>query len=350
MGHHALDEGEVSIGRSSSNTVVLSSRSVSREHCVIETADGVSRIRDLDSHHGTLVNGERIDGERVLVEGDTIGVGGFEIHFGAEREDDRPDLRHALDERTTALERRDEELRSRDLALTEAETALETQARRLEDARDEALDAARREHQETIAERDALRTRLEEASAELDALKARLDEAETAIAHLEEREVVTRETLDSESRRAREAQERVELLSRELGELEAGLAEATHRADDAETARDELRATARRLLATARAAAEAWRVLPSIEQLWFDADRDVAESAEDGPDVRARAEAERERAARELEAAHGRLDDALEDLDTEVRHGREDPVLDDGDSSPEPASRRRWWRAPRASR
>ncbi len=75
------DEGDLSIqrfpatlGRSGDADVCLSDRWVSRRHCRIETIDGALVVRDLDSSHGTFVNGNQIS-EAVLVPGDELGLG-----------------------------------------------------------------------------------------------------------------------------------------------------------------------------------------------------------------------------------------------------------------------------------
>ena len=47
---------------------------VSRHHCVLEADDGGFRLRDLDSRHGTFVNGMPVR-ERELADGDRITLG-----------------------------------------------------------------------------------------------------------------------------------------------------------------------------------------------------------------------------------------------------------------------------------
>jgi len=65
---------EISIGRDESNDLCIDSRSVSRQHCVIERRDSELILRDLDSTNGTFVNDVPIK-ERSLRKGDQIGVG-----------------------------------------------------------------------------------------------------------------------------------------------------------------------------------------------------------------------------------------------------------------------------------
>jgi Nif-specific regulatory protein len=61
-------------GRHEQNDLVLDDSRVSREHAVfVRTSDGFE-VRDLDSRHGTLVNGHKIAAHK-LVEGDQIQIG-----------------------------------------------------------------------------------------------------------------------------------------------------------------------------------------------------------------------------------------------------------------------------------
>jgi Nif-specific regulatory protein len=81
----ALTEEEVSIGRESSNRLVISDLSVSRRHCVIRKEADQVKVSDLASRHGTFVNGLPMK-ERVLEHGDQIRMGDslflFLLHEG----------------------------------------------------------------------------------------------------------------------------------------------------------------------------------------------------------------------------------------------------------------------------
>jgi Nif-specific regulatory protein len=55
-----LSEEQVSIGRDAGNTIRLADRTVSRCHARILYSDGGCYVSDLDSHNGTIVNGERV--------------------------------------------------------------------------------------------------------------------------------------------------------------------------------------------------------------------------------------------------------------------------------------------------
>jgi Nif-specific regulatory protein len=75
-----LTEGPLTVGRDRASTVHLRDLAVSRQHCVIEPADGGYRLRDLESRHGTFINGVPVR-ERRLAEGDLITLGGSVLLF-----------------------------------------------------------------------------------------------------------------------------------------------------------------------------------------------------------------------------------------------------------------------------
>ncbi len=75
-----LDGDPVTIGRASSNRLVLSDVGVSRRHCVIEMTGAQARIRDLGSRHGLRLNGTKVPAGD-LANGDRIRIGPFEITF-----------------------------------------------------------------------------------------------------------------------------------------------------------------------------------------------------------------------------------------------------------------------------
>ena len=63
------------IGRSTTNSLVLQDTEVSRQHCLIAMEDGAVLVTDLGSTNGTFVNGERIAAPAVLRSGDRLTVG-----------------------------------------------------------------------------------------------------------------------------------------------------------------------------------------------------------------------------------------------------------------------------------
>ncbi len=75
------------IGRSEGCQLRPASERISRKHCAIIVSEGRIIARDLGSTNGTIVNGERIAGDRELKNGDKLNVGGvleFVIHCTVE--------------------------------------------------------------------------------------------------------------------------------------------------------------------------------------------------------------------------------------------------------------------------
>lgn len=77
------DDG-LEIGRDPSCGLVLAAKSVSRRHALIAPTVLGYRITDLSSN-GLLVNGARVDGTQLLLQGDVVRVGGEELRFEADR-------------------------------------------------------------------------------------------------------------------------------------------------------------------------------------------------------------------------------------------------------------------------
>ena len=72
----------VSIGRLPECTITLTDPNVSRRHAEVRPGDEIV-IVDLGSTNGTKVNGLRITGERVLVDGDIVSMGSTHLRFEA---------------------------------------------------------------------------------------------------------------------------------------------------------------------------------------------------------------------------------------------------------------------------
>ncbi len=68
------------IGRSDASDLVLDNQLVSRSHAVFEMVGASLTIRDLHSHNGTYVNGERRESV-ALNNGDEIKIGSYQIRF-----------------------------------------------------------------------------------------------------------------------------------------------------------------------------------------------------------------------------------------------------------------------------
>jgi transcriptional regulator with GAF, ATPase, and Fis domain len=71
-----LTPGErYTLGRAATNRVVLKDELCSREHAEVYHANGVWRVRDLNSLNGTRLNAERLTSEQDLSPGDEVGLG-----------------------------------------------------------------------------------------------------------------------------------------------------------------------------------------------------------------------------------------------------------------------------------
>ena len=67
--------GELIVGRGSDAGLRIGNELVSRAHAqLLVVPDGI-QVRDLDSRHGTLVNGQRLTGARLVSSGDVIAIG-----------------------------------------------------------------------------------------------------------------------------------------------------------------------------------------------------------------------------------------------------------------------------------
>jgi pSer/pThr/pTyr-binding forkhead associated (FHA) protein len=73
----------ISIGRDRDNELVIEDGYVSREHAEAIFEDGRCILRDSESLHGTIVNGQKITGSVTLRPGDVITVGCADIHVEA---------------------------------------------------------------------------------------------------------------------------------------------------------------------------------------------------------------------------------------------------------------------------
>ncbi len=87
-----LDDNEVVIGRAVENAVSVPDTSVSRRHAMLKRVGGGWAVSDLGSGNGTLVNGEPVEQETVLRNGDVLACGDTELTFadGGNSTDRRP--------------------------------------------------------------------------------------------------------------------------------------------------------------------------------------------------------------------------------------------------------------------
>ncbi len=87
--------GEVVLGRSPSCEIPLEDSKVSRRHAKIVVENGQAKVTDLGSRNGTLVNGEKIEGETIMLPGDQFQIGDSTVLYepptrAALTEKDRP--------------------------------------------------------------------------------------------------------------------------------------------------------------------------------------------------------------------------------------------------------------------
>ncbi len=69
-----IEKPEALLGRSEECDIVLPARAVSRHHAQIVQTDGGYILRDLDSKNGTFVNGQEVEGDYPLQDGDEIQI------------------------------------------------------------------------------------------------------------------------------------------------------------------------------------------------------------------------------------------------------------------------------------
>ncbi|MGJ5813272.1 sigma 54-interacting transcriptional regulator [Paludibaculum fermentans] len=86
-----VDDEPWSLGRGRGNRLILDDPSLSRRHCSITFLDGHFRLRDLDSHNGTFVNGFAVH-DHPLADGDQIRAGHSVFHFLLNERGGRPEL------------------------------------------------------------------------------------------------------------------------------------------------------------------------------------------------------------------------------------------------------------------
>ncbi len=87
---YVLEEGATaSIGRASSNDIVIIDKHVSRQHAVITFRDGVFVISDLGSVNGSYLNNQRIEQPLPLFAGDEIRLYVPMLRFSAADSDDK---------------------------------------------------------------------------------------------------------------------------------------------------------------------------------------------------------------------------------------------------------------------
>ena len=83
-------DGRVTIGRAPDVELRIGDRAASRRHAELALRDGEAELSDLQSHNGTLLNGERVVATRALATGDVITIGEVALVFHSPRARRRP--------------------------------------------------------------------------------------------------------------------------------------------------------------------------------------------------------------------------------------------------------------------
>jgi pSer/pThr/pTyr-binding forkhead associated (FHA) protein len=73
VGTYSLAQGEITVGRTAGNTIIIENPGVSRRHAVLRLEGDRAVLEDLGSANGTFVNGQRVTRQE-LRDGDEIGV------------------------------------------------------------------------------------------------------------------------------------------------------------------------------------------------------------------------------------------------------------------------------------
>lgn len=80
-GTHALEAREHTIGRSTRADIVLADPSVSGQHAKLSPSGDAFVVSDLGSMNGTTVDGQPVQGERLLRGGETLGIGDARLRY-----------------------------------------------------------------------------------------------------------------------------------------------------------------------------------------------------------------------------------------------------------------------------
>lgn len=79
-----LEADRLTIGRHSSNEIVIRSDSASRQHAELSMVDGIAHVRDLGSTNGTYVNGQQVRGSWMEVpDASCLQIGEVELRYVA---------------------------------------------------------------------------------------------------------------------------------------------------------------------------------------------------------------------------------------------------------------------------
>ncbi len=127
-----LTEASYAIGRAPDNEIVLEDSRVSRRHGKLERHSEAYRLVDLNSHNGTFLNGQRVQGPVPLRPGDEIGIGQHLLVYEPARE--QPEYSGPI---TVSLEKDYDELLSEATTVFRVTRPLADEVRRAADLQKE---------------------------------------------------------------------------------------------------------------------------------------------------------------------------------------------------------------------
>ena len=82
-----LPLGDFVVGRSEECQLSLDDAMVSRKHATFHVTPLAVTLKDLGSRNGVVLNGEKLKGDRILVDGDRVSIGKHELLFCVVRAD-----------------------------------------------------------------------------------------------------------------------------------------------------------------------------------------------------------------------------------------------------------------------
>ncbi|HZI08024.1 MAG TPA: FHA domain-containing protein, partial [Archangium sp.] len=138
---------EITIGRQEGNTIRLTERNVSRRHARLVRQNGHVLVEDLGSYNGVRINGERIQGQTEIRDGDLIQIGDYDLAVQKEAAAQAQAQTQAPQSQVgaptirlpaSALQAALNEAHARPAPASEAETELDVPAHSEEDEEDDA--------------------------------------------------------------------------------------------------------------------------------------------------------------------------------------------------------------------
>ena len=341
MGKRRLDDDSITIGRSTQNAMVLAHSSVSREHCLIEITNGVTRIRDLHSRHGTKINGKPVM-EAELFDNDVITIGIFELVYedtnsireipideiGISEDGDLleentppPDFPDAADTSDTVLTAERDSLTLQLREKTELIAQLEMEEAGLKQSLDESREEVEQQKQktgelETKREEDTKDhaeeiQNLERANQELDKKHQKTHkEKDSLIAKLEKISL----ELETTNEKLSEAVNRISANKKELETLTAALKNSRQTSAERDRILANIQAEARQVYGVSQQLTSIQQGLQSLETVYVETDEWAANADQSDPETYEEVVSQQAVVGAQLETAHVRRDEATAQL------------------------------------